>query len=813
MKKNALRLATLTSFAAALSAAGSSARAAPIPPKPPGPGIYSFDFVVAPVCLDGSFPLTITTSSPTPLAGTLTVTTDVRGRLSGSLTIGGETFAVSGTARSGASGFKIAMTAKSGRDRISFAGTLTGHEFDGSADGTGAVAAGKNTFAMDVSGAQPETATLVANLVAGRHGSLKGAGTLDVCGPTLPVKASGVTGKAFRVTAAGKGFKFKGSGPYTVTWSFKGFGASASGTNLAPSPVPAPSGLAYSAPAVTFEEEEQVDPDFPAAPMPPLTTYTVQPALPDGLVLDAKTGFVNGTPTTATSAADFVVTATNPAGSTQATVNIGVRINRSKSFAVDADALTDDDLRHFLRRTQWGVRQSELDALHAGGLSAYVDAMLVFPSSTTAETNANALLVNSTDPAGSQGQFPSQSEAARWWEQIMVETPAPFQETLAFFWHDHFGVSDAAFDGDIRFMVQHANLLRHEGAGNLRTLLLDVARDPAMLKFLNGVDNQKAAPNENFAREFWELFTLGVDNGYTQADITQAARAWTGYRERSDPVAGLNDVVLDLTRHDAGAKTILGQTIAAQNTTDDYAAVVDITLQQGKVAEFITTKLFEYFCYESPPQTLVDTMAANLRGANYELTPFLKSLFTSEAFFSKKARRALVKNPLEFTIGFIRSTGLKPVTTSPTPAALDVASLDTSLTNQAQRPTQPPTVAGWPKNDRWLSAQSMVERINVSHVCIDDTTDQARLSINVANILPPVAQRTADAVVDSLALLLDVQLSTQDRADLVAYLGSQRDSSGNVTSSPFDGSNQQQLDERVRGLLYILAQHPTYHSK
>jgi len=272
--------------------------------------------------------------------------------------------------------------------------------------------------------------------------------------------------------------------------------------------------------------------------------------------------------------------------------------------------------------------------------------------------------------------------------------------------------------------------------------------------------------------------------------------------------------VLDLAaRHDAGSKTILGQTIVGQNATDDYAQVVDITMQQGKVAEHITKKLFEYFCYENPPQSLVDTMAAELRNDGYELTPFLKSLFTSEAFFSKKARRGLVKSPFEFTVGFIRSTGLKMTTSSTTAPAFDIAALDNSLTSQGQRPTQPPTVAGWPTGDLWLAAQGMVERINVVHVCVDDTTDQARLGISVNAILPPLPERTADSVVDSLAKLLDVQLSTQDRADLVAYMNTTRDASGNVTSSPFDPANQTQIDERCRGLLWILAQNPTYQAR
>lgn len=809
MKQTTSRLAVVSTFAAAL-AAGGSAVAAPGPA--PSPGVYVIDATIAPVCLNGSYPMTVQTGTGA-ISGRLVVTTTIRGALTGTLTLSGGTFTVNGTASSTSKGLRLSMTARVGKDSVAFSGSFTGPNINGTTKSKGSVAPGKGTFTLDVSSAPPEIASIVATLTPGKHGALVGTATAVVCGASVPLSVHGTPGKAFKLTFKAKGFTFIGKGAGPITWSVAGFGAKVGGDNLPLATLPAPSGLSYGVAAATFEEEEPISDDFPNTFMPRFTTFAVSPPLPPGLAIDATTGVISGTPTTAAAAGSFTVTATNPAGAAQAPLTFGVRINRSKSFAVETGPFDDDALRHFLRRTQYGVRQSELDALKTGGLAPYVDAMLVFPASpTTAETNAAPLLTSTTDPVGN---FPSSSALARWWTQIMVDTQAPFQETLAFFWHDHFGVSSAGFDGsESRWIVGHVNLLRREGNGNLRTLLLDVARDPAMLKFLDGIQNTKAKPNENFARELWELFSLGVDNGYTQADIGESARALTGYREVFDSVSGLQNVVLDLpARHDPGSKTILGQTIVGQTVTDDYAQVVDITLQQGKVAEYITKKLFESFCYENPPQALVDTMAAYLRAQNYELTPYLRSLFESEAFFSKKARRGLVKSPLEFTLGFIRTTGLKMTTNSTTAPAFDVNALDTSLQNQGQRPTQPPTVAGWPNGELWLAAQGMVERINVVHVCVDDTTDQARLGISVNAILPPLAQRTADSVVDTLAKLLDVQLTTQDRVDLVAYMNTQRDAAGNVTSSPFDPANQTQIDERCRGLLYILAQHPTYQSR
>ena len=791
----------------ALAAIGASAADGPAP----APGVYILDAQIAPVCMSGTFPVSVFTESKV-IQGSLVVATDIRGALTGTMTLPGRALAVTGKASSTGKGFKVSLTAKDDGDRIKFVGRLTGTAITGDTEGRGVIAPGKNTFSLDVSDAEPQVATIVTTLAAGRKGSLVGDATADVCGTIVPMSVTGTPGRAFKLKFRAKHFRFttKGAGP--LEWTAVGFGADVGGASLPLPLLDPPAALEYGVPSATYEAEEPISPNFPKSFMPRFTSYSVEPSLPLGITIDAATGVISGTPAMTRTTTTYEVTAANPAGSTTASVAFEVRVNHSKSFAAETDPLDDDDLRHFLRRTQWGVRTSELATLRNGGLDAYLDAMLVFPDSTAAETAANALLVNTTDPPGLEGQFPSSTQCSRWWTSIMVETPAPFQETLAFFWHDHFGVSVAAFDSsERRWIVTHAKLLRREGAGNLRTLLLDVARDPAMLRFLDGIQNTKTKPNENFAREFWELFTLGVDNGYTQADIVESARALTGYREVFDDVTGLQNIVLDLNRHDPNSKTFLGVTIPGQNVTDDFAQVVDTTLQRGKVAEFVTKKLFEYFCYEKPPQELVDTMAANLRAANWELAPFLKALFKSEAFFSIKSRRGLVKSPLEFTIGFVRSTGLKTIVK--TLNTLDVVPIDNSLANQGQRLTQPPTVDGWPSGDLWLAAQGMVERINVAHSFVDDITDQTTAGINVASLLPPVAERTAEAVVDTLAQLLDVQLTTQDRADMVLYLNTVRDAAGNVTSSPFDGSSQTQLDERVRGLLYALAQHPTYHSR
>ena len=418
-----------------------------------------------------------------------------------------------------------------------------------------------------------------------------------------------------------------------------------------------------------------------------------------------------------------------------------------------------------------------------------------------AESVAAPELANESDPPGLEGMFPGNTQLARWWSSLMIHSDNPFQERLAFFWCDLFAVSSEVVDGgENHFIREYVDLYRRDGAGNLRDLLLKMARAPAMLKYLDGYRNTASKPNENFGREFWELFTLGVDQGYTQEDIVEASRAFTGWKVVTDRDTGLASAVFDASRHDKNSKSVLGYLIPAQSATDDFQAVVDLTLDHRDAAEHITRKLFEHFCRESPPDALVDEMATYLRQQDYELTPFLDRMFRSEAFYAAASRRALVKSPVEFGLGFIRETGL------------DIApsTLTSQLSTLGQVPTQPPTVNGWPQGSLWFSAQSMADRMNLVYLCIENTNAQRTAGIEVADILPPVDQRTAPAVVDRLEELLGLSLSTTEEQACLDYLNSVRSSDGSSNASPFDGTNQSHLDERVRGLLYVLAAHPSY---
>lgn len=582
-----------------------------------------------------------------------------------------------------------------------------------------------------------------------------------------------------------------------------------------------PASIAYALAPTTFETGDVLAPVAPQVTGGAPDTFAVAPSLPAGLVLSPTTGMFSGTPTTPTPHGVYTVTASNSAGSAQTTLDLTVVLARAENLAPkDPATFTDDDVRYFLGRTHFSTKPSEVAAVKAVGIPAYVDAMVDASDDTNAslENAAAGMLVNATDPVGLEGGFPSQTQVARYWMHLMLNNPQPFQDALAFFWHDHFASSTTPIESNATwFMVQQVNLWRKQGSGNLRSLLLAMARDSMMLVWLDGILNTKSAPNENFAREWFELFSLGVDNGYTQTDIVQAAKAFTGYRLRFDATTGQAFTQFDTSRHDTGAKTVLGVTIPGQNVTDDYQAVVDATIDHRPVAEFISKKLFEYFCYQGPTNVPTDAMAALLRNNAYELKPLLKALFKSEAFYAPKSKAGRVKGPVEHYVGFCRTTGLTPIDNKAItdPAAWPqnlLRTVDTVLTTCAQRPSQPPSVNGWPVSEEWLSAQNMLDRVNGVRECIRDRTDQlaANGGVDPARALLSAAPTSLEAV-DQLALLLNVKLTDPERTQLANYLDtSYNATTGVVTASPFDANNATHVSERVRGLLYILVQHPTY---
>ncbi len=281
-------------------------------------------------------------------------------------------------------------------------------------------------------------------------------------------------------------------------------------------------------------------------------------------------------------------------------------------------------------------------------------------------------------------------ELRAWWLREMRNTPLPLAEKMTLFWHNHFATAMQKVKSGQLLYRQNLTLRRH-ALGNFGELLHAVAKDPAMLIYLDTVRSRRDAPNENFAREVMELFTLG-EGHYREGDIKEAARAFTGWGlER-----GQGEFRFHPARHDSGEKTIFGQT--GRFDGDD---VLDLLLARPETAEFIVGKLWLEFVSPEKDEREIRRLARLFRDNRYEIRPLLMALFTSDAFYAAKNRGALVKSPVELVLGTLIALEL-PIDDL-RPYAFVTRNLGQDLFN-------PPNVKGWPGGAAWIDSDTLLRR-------------------------------------------------------------------------------------------------------
>ncbi len=280
-----------------------------------------------------------------------------------------------------------------------------------------------------------------------------------------------------------------------------------------------------------------------------------------------------------------------------------------------------------------------------------------------------------------------------WWLREMLTTPSPLTERMTLFWHGHFATSlQKVYSA--KLMYQQNALLRSESLGNFATLLHGIARDPAMLVYLDNARSQRQAPNENFAREVMELFTLG-EGHYTERDVKEAARAFTGWSLERESAS----FVRRAAWHDGGTKTVLGRTGRL-----DGKDVLDILLERPETAELIAAKLWKEFVSPAPDAPQVKRLAAVFRDARYEVKPLMRAMLLGESFWAADNRGTLVKSPVELVVGTLRLFEIRPIDLRP--AVIACATL-------GQNPFAPPNVKGWPGGEAWINASTLLGRKQV----------------------------------------------------------------------------------------------------
>jgi uncharacterized protein DUF1800 len=289
-----------------------------------------------------------------------------------------------------------------------------------------------------------------------------------------------------------------------------------------------------------------------------------------------------------------------------------------------------------------------------------------------------------------------------WWANRMLQTSHPVEQKMALMWHGHF-VTHENKVRDYRKMMQQIDLFERYGTGNIRELTVQIARNPAMLYFLDAQYNVKGAPNENFAREVMELFTMGVGN-YSEKDVREAARAFTGWY--------FDDLTfkVDPAKHDDGVKTFLGRT-----GQFDGVEAVKIMFEQPVTAEYLAGTIYRFLVRDELSSDLRTKLGAVLRSHDYEVKPLLAVIFSSRDFYSQASYGGHIKGPVEHMVAMMKQLEVDELP--------GVPDFNQSTISMGQHLLNPPSVAGWAGGKAWITPGLLIARGNVAReVLVPDMT-------------------------------------------------------------------------------------------
>lgn len=420
---------------------------------------------------------------------------------------------------------------------------------------------------------------------------------------------------------------------------------------------------------------------------------------------------------------------------------------------------TKREATHLLWRCAAGASNSEIDRALEDGMEKTV-ARLIEGQSESEDFVATEKLLHSS--ALKSGNIDS---LKNWWLFRFLKTANPLAEKMTLLWHNHFATSNVKVRSTEKMDTQHA-LLRKHALGNFADLFRALARDVAMLMWLDGNANRKRHPNENFAREVMELFALGVGN-YNESDIKEAARAFTGWHVRNE------EFWFNKVQHDPGVKKVLGK--SGKFKGDD---ILEICLQHKACARFVASKLLSAFVQPYPDAALLDALAARIRFHKFEIAPVMRELLSSQGFYASESRRVIIKSPVELVVSTFRSLG----------GRAKLAECVQLMSDLGQNLFEPPTVKGWEGGRLWINSATMLQRANFA--------SQVTAGESFGNIGERSRQTGSvqARVTDFLELLLAAEVSQTTREDLTNYL---RRAKGSAT-------------EQNNGLVQLIMTMPEY---
>ncbi len=427
---------------------------------------------------------------------------------------------------------------------------------------------------------------------------------------------------------------------------------------------------------------------------------------------------------------------------------------------------------HLWRRAAFGATPAEIERTIADGIEATVAAMYDHRRAPAAGR-----------PLRSPGEIAYDTEHLNlWFLRLAATSPTPAIERLTWFWHGHFATNLEKFEDP---ELLHAQLLtfRRHGLGRFDDLLKLMARDPAMILWLDLEKSVLGSPNENYARELMELFSLGVDAGYDQFDVVNGGRAFTGYTVSYEAP---HQTVLNAGLHDAGVKTILGET--GNFDGDD---VVDLIVKRPECHRFVATRLWTRYAGTAPPAAVLDELAAEF-ARELKIRDLVVAMLTHPAFYTDEVIDGLVAQPIETTINALRGFGAELIDVTTTPI-LDGDEEEADLgpfpwwvplamlEEMGQLVGLPPNVGGWAHNEPWLDATRAAGRLNAAITFAEAITETGVASIE--SIRAAADRRPADAVAAIFAAFGITQWTAETAAAVETALTTPDDDVGPLATA------------------------------
>jgi uncharacterized protein (DUF1800 family) len=373
-------------------------------------------------------------------------------------------------------------------------------------------------------------------------------------------------------------------------------------------------------------------------------------------------------------------------------------------FTISAFALTLDETKHLLNRTSFGYTKDDLSKFQKFSKEEAIDYLIKNGKSKDIFRAPRGIkeasvfdgkfkdLSKEEKKALRKKRNKKMQEVKTWWYAMILDSRFSFREKMTLFWHKHF-VSEYRVVKSPFMMFEQNMLYRENALGQFDELLHKSSTDMAMLVYLDSNSNKKTHPNENYARELLELFTLGEGN-YTEEDIKEAARAFTGYRVNRKKAK----FKIVKRHHDFDKKTFMGN--SGNFNCED---IIKIILKKEQTAKFITMKLYKEFIGEKYNRGEVQRLADIFRQSNYNIAVLMKNLLLSEDFWNENNRINMIKSPVELIASFIKSIKIKP-------KKKDYPFIIKTARNLGQNLFNPPNVKGWIGNRAWIDSTSLVNR-------------------------------------------------------------------------------------------------------